>query len=106
MFFIYRCLTFILTPFFILLIYCRLIIKKEDSLRFKEKIYPSYFNSDRDNKKKLIWFHAASIGEVLSVLPIIEEINNINKDVEFLITTVTLSAANLLKKKINQIQQY
>jgi len=102
MFFIYRCLTFILTPFFILLIYCRLIIKKEDGLRFKEKIYPSCFNSDRDNEKKLIWFHAASIGEVLSVLPIIEEINNINKDVEFLITTVTLSAANLLKKKLTK----
>ena len=102
MFLIYRCLTFILTPFFILLIYCRLIIKKEDGLRFKEKIYPSCFNSDRDNEKKLIWFHAASIGEVLSVLPVIEEINNINKDVEFLITTVTLSAANLLKKKLTK----
>ena len=100
MFFIYRCLTFILTPLFVLLTYCRLILKKEDKLRYKEKIYASSFNTERNNKKKLIWFHAASIGEVLSILPLIEELNSINKNLEFLITTITLSSANLLKKKL------
>jgi len=102
MFVIYKCLTFILTPFFILLTFCRLILKKEDKLRFKEKIYSSSFNPERDDKKKLIWFHAASIGEVLSILPLIEKINNSNKELEFLITTVTLSSANLLKKTLTR----
>ena len=51
MFVIYKCLTFILTPFFILLTFCRLILKKEDKLRFKEKIYSSSFNPERDDKK-------------------------------------------------------
>ena len=103
MFFIYRCLTFILTPCFIFLIYFRLILKKENKLRFKEKIFSSSFNAVRNNKKKLIWFHAASIGEVLSILPLIEEIIRLNKDINFLITTVTLSSANLLEKKISKI---
>ena len=102
MFFTYRCLTYILNPLFIFITYCRLILKKEDKLRFKEKIFASSFNHTIDNEKKLIWFHAASIGEVLSILPLIKEINNTNKNIRFLITSVTLSSANLLKTKINQ----
>jgi len=102
MFVIYRYLTFILTPFFILLTYCRLILKKEDKLRFKEKIFASSFNPINSDQKKLIWFHAASIGEVLSIMPLIKEINNSNKNINFLITSVTLSSANLLEKKLNQ----
>ena len=99
---VYRCLTFILSPFLIFLTYCRLILKKEDKLRFKEKIFSSSFNPTIDSDKKLIWFHAASIGEVLSILPLINEINNSNKYLNFLITSVTLSSANLLEKKLKQ----
>ena len=99
---VYRCLTFILSPFLIFLTYCRLILKKEDKLRFKEKIFSSSFNPTIDSDKKLIWFHAASIGEVLSILPLINELNNSNKYLNFLITSVTLSSANLLEKKLKQ----
>ena len=77
-------------------------MKKEDQVRYKEKIFPSSFRSNRNNEKKLIWFHAASIGETLSILPVIIEMNKIQKNIDFLITTVTLSAANLLKKKLDQ----
>ena len=31
----------------------------------------------KEKKLKLIWFHAASIGEFKSILPIIEELNKI-----------------------------
>tara|TARA_B100000780_G_C21108787_1_gene447913 strand:- start:835 stop:2124 length:1290 start_codon:yes stop_codon:yes gene_type:complete len=98
---VYRILIFFLYPFLIILIYLRSILGKEDKMRFKEKIFSSAFDSKKDNKKKLIWFHAASIGEALSVLPLIEKINKHNKNINFLITTVTLSSADLLKKKIN-----
>jgi len=80
MLFVYRCLTFILFPLLVFLIYCRLIFNKEDKLRFKEKIFSSAFKPNKNNEKKLFWFHAASIGELLSILPLIEEINNSNKN--------------------------
>ena len=98
---IYRCLTFFLFPLFVLLVYVRLFLNKEDKLRFKEKIYTSSFKVNRNIEKKLVWFHAASIGEFLSVLPLIKEINNYNKNIEFLITSVTLSSAKLVEQKLN-----
>ena len=82
---IYRFLTFILYPLFIILIFLRSIYKKESRTRYKEKIFSSSFNSNRNIKKKLIWFHAASIGETLSIIPLVDEINNLNKNIEFLI---------------------
>ena len=97
---IYRILIFFLFPLFVILIYLRSILKKEDRTRYKEKIFSSSFNVIRNNTKKLIWFHAASIGETLSILPLIEEINKRDKGVDFLVTTVTLSSANILKTRL------
>jgi len=102
MLFVYRCLTFILFPLLVFLIYCRLIFNKEDKLRFKEKIFSSAFKPNKNNEKKLFWFHAASIGELLSILPLIEEINNSNKNIDFLITSVTLSSSKLIEEKLSQ----
>ena len=48
----------------------------------------------------MIWLHASSIGELLSIIPLIDELNKFNKDLEFLVTTVTLSSANLIEKKL------
>ena len=99
---LYRCLTIFLFPLALFLIFCRSIFNKEDKLRYKEKIFSSAFKSNRNSKKKLFWFHAASVGEFLSILPLIEEINNSSKNIDFLITTVTLSSSKLLEKKLNQ----
>jgi len=100
MLFIYRFLTFFLFPLFALLIFLRKIIKKEDSNRFKEKIFSSFFSSNRNYNKKLYWFHAASIGEVLSIMPLIDALNEKNTNLDFLITTVTLSSSNLINEKL------
>jgi 3-deoxy-D-manno-octulosonic-acid transferase len=99
---VYRYLTLLLYPVFILLIYFRSISNKEHHLRFKEKIFSTSFRTNRNNKKKLFWFHVASIGELLSIFPLIEEINSSNRNIDFLITTTTLSSANLLKRKLNE----
>jgi len=99
---VYRYLTYFFFPLLILLIYFRSIIKKEDKTRFKEKIFSSHFDIKKDNKKKLIWFHAASIGECLSIIPLIDEISNRHRNINFLITTVTLSSSKLLEIKLNQ----
>ena len=89
----------ILFPFFILIIYLRKIIGKEDPLRFKEKFNLDYLDKIDQYKKKIIWFHAASIGEVLSIFPILTKLNSEREDLQFLITTVTKSSADLIERK-------
>ena len=99
MIYFYRFLTYFFYPVFVLIIYLRKFFRKEDKIRFKEKIFKNSITGRRDLKKKLIWFHAASIGEVQSIFPVMEAMTNKKKNLEFLITTVTLSSGNLVKKK-------
>ena len=70
MLFIYRILinTILLVSPIILIL--RLIKKKEDPKRFKEKLG---FFSKKKKSGKLIWFHGASVGEIQSVIPLIEK---------------------------------
>ena len=102
MIFIYRFLTILFYPIFIILIYLRKLLNKEDNNRYKEKIFPSYFFPEKNDKKQLIWFHAASIGEVQSIFPLIQKLNDDKKNIEFLITNTTLSAGNIVKKKLSK----
>tara|TARA_Y100001970_G_scaffold286034_2_gene407213 strand:+ start:37 stop:1311 length:1275 start_codon:yes stop_codon:yes gene_type:complete len=104
MLFFYRSLTFLFFPLFIGLIYFRKIINKEHKERYKEKIFSSSFKSNRNVLKKLYWFHAASIGETLSIIPLIKKLNENNQDLDFLITTVTLSSSNLLEKELKNFK--
>ena len=107
MIFAYRVLTVILYPFLFLFIYFRKILKKEDPIRYKEKILISHFNIKKNNDFKLIWFHAASIGEFKSIIPIITNLNLDDKNFKFLITTSTFSSGNLAKvelQKFNNVE--
>ena len=99
---IYRVLTNILYPILILIIYLRKLKKKEDPLRYKEKIFVSFFKVKRKSDKKLIWFHAASVGEFKSILPVLERLNDENDNLEFLITTNTLSSSNLAQEELKK----
>ncbi len=90
MIFIYRILInliLILSPLIILL---RLLKKKEDFIRFKEKL--SFFTKKR-SKGKLVWFHGASVGEIQSIIPLLEKYNKSKKIDQILITSNTLSSA-------------
>ena len=99
----YRILTILIYPLLFILIFFRKVLKKEDSKRYKEKILISHFNIKRKINTKLIWFHAASLGEFKSIMPIIEELNNNNNDnLEFLITTTTVSSSNLANDEIKK----
>ena len=94
----YRVLTTLLYPLFLIIIFLRKILNKEDNYRYKEKIFPSHFNIKRQKNSKLIWFHAASLGELKSIFPIVNELDA-KKNLEFLITTITLSSGNLAKEE-------
>ena len=66
MFFIYQITISLITAISPIIILFRILKKKEHPTRFKEKFC---FFSKKKIKGKLIWFHGASVGEILSVIP-------------------------------------
>ncbi len=104
---LYRIFSTIFYPFIFLYLFYRVLLKKEHSKRYREKLFPSNFNIVKKNNSKLIWFHASSIGEFRSILPIINHLNDYKKKIKFLITTTTLSSGNLAEielKKFSNVQ--
>ena len=102
----YKALSNLLYPIIVVIIFIRKILKKEDPLRYKEKIFYNHFKVERITGSKLIWFHAASVGELKSIVPILYGLNKIDPRLQFLITTVTLSSAQVVKdelKKLNNV---
>jgi len=104
MFFFYRILINLILFLSPIIILIRLLQKKEDPLRFKEKLG---FYSKKKLKGKLIWFHGASVGEILSVIPLIEKLEKNKQIRQILITSNTLSSSKILsrlklKKTIHQ----
>ena len=100
MLFIYRILinlVLILSPIIILF---RLIKKKEHPTRFLEKLGIS---SKKRMNGKVIWFHGSSVGEVLSIMPLIEKLEKNPKIKQIVITSSTLSSSKVLEKyKLNK----
>ena len=104
MFFFYKLLFLILHPFLIIFLKIRVFKKKEDAIRYKEKLgYPSL-----NTKSNLIWFHVASLGEIKSIHSIIKHYQKI-KGLNFLITSVTTSSFNYFNEHLkseNTFHQY
>ena len=95
MFLFYQIIISFLTIISPIIIIFRIIKNKEDSKRFIEKFS---FPTLKRKKGKLIWFHGASVGEILSVIPLIKNYEK-NKSVNsILITSSTLSSSKVLKK--------
>ena len=92
---LYRLLINLIIIFSPIIIIFRLIKKKEHPIRFKEKLC---FFSKKRGVGKLIWFHGSSVGEILSIIPIIENLEKDKSINKILLTTSTLSSSNVLKK--------
>jgi len=95
MLFLYRLLINLIIFFSPIIIIFRLIKKKEHLIRFKEKLC---FFSKKRGSGKLIWFHGSSVGEILSIIPILENLEKDKSINKILLTTSTLSSSNILKK--------
>ena len=82
----------ILSP---IIIFYRILKKKENPKRFLEKF--SFLKKER-KKGKLIWFHCSSVGEFLSIVPLIEKLEK-EKDIKnILLSTSTLSSSKIFNK--------
>ena len=100
MYFFYAILTNLAVIISPLIFIYRILKGKEDPKRFKEKIFVSNFRVAKKKIPNLIWFHAASIGEFKSIIPIINQLIINNPNLKFLITTSTLSSGNLAKSEL------
>ena len=98
MYFWYRFFTYLFYPFAPIYLFFRKIRKKEDPIRYKEKL--SRINITR-GEGFLIWFHVASVGEAMSILPLIDTCIQDKKIDKILITSITLSSGKILKKRFS-----
>ena len=92
-----------LVIFFIILvspiiIIIRVLRNKEDPIRFLEKFTIFFQKNKNKNKNKLIWFHSVSVGELMSIIPIIEKLEKEKKVSQILITSSTLTSSKLFEK--------
>ena len=95
MFLIYRILINLILILSPLILVFRLLKKKEDLTRCKEKFC---LFTKKKNKGNLIWFHGASVGELQSIVPLIEILEKDKKINQILLTSNTLSSSKIIKK--------
>ncbi len=82
----------ILSP---LIIIYRIFKKKENPKRFLEKFS---FNKKKRRQGKLVWFHCSSVGEFLSIVPLVQKFEKVKDIKQILVTTSTLSSSKIFGK--------
>jgi 3-deoxy-D-manno-octulosonic-acid transferase len=102
---LYRCIDVIGAPLISYYLARRKARGKEDLKRFPERFgHAAIHRPDGP----LIWFHAASIGESLTLLPLIQRLKIDYSSMNFLLTTGTVSSATLMAERLPEgvIHQY
>ncbi len=89
---IFGIVLFILSP---LILFFRLINGKEDPKRFLEK----YSLKIKKKSDITLWFHGASVGEIMSILPLIYEFEKDKNIKKILLTSTTVSSASIISRK-------
>ena len=92
---LYNLIISIIIIFSPIIIFYRILKKKENPKRFLEKFS---FQQKKRGQGKLIWFHCSSVGEFLSIVPILEKLEK-EKDIKnILLSTSTLSSSKIFNK--------
>ena len=92
---VYRLATIAATPFASAVLNWRANLGKEDPARLAERMGES--NRPRP-RGRLVWLHGASVGESLSLLPLIDRF--IQRGLEVLVTSGTVSSARVLSARL------
>ena len=96
-FFLYRTLSNLSLIFIPLVIFMR----KRKGKELPERINERYGKNTHERKKgKLIWIHAASIGEYQSIIPVVDKLKKDQSIDQILITTGTVTSAQVINKRI------
>lgn len=102
---VYRIATDLGAPFVELYLFKRRVEGREDPARFPERMGHA---SRIRPPGRLIWCHAASVGEAASILSLIEKIRELQPETNLLVTSGTVTSARMLEKRLpaGAIHQY
>ena len=93
----YRLLTDLGAPFITLYLRRRRAAGREDPERFAER----FGHASRPRPPgRLVWCHAASVGEAVSLLLLIEKLHDVYPDLSVLLTTGTVTAARMMSTRL------
>jgi len=96
----YKLLISLLTPLIVIYTIIR-------AFKFKNKLYLQqrlgFFKTRNDQQEKPVWIHAASVGEVIAVIPIINQILNQYPGISIVITTNTTTGAKIVNNQLGSL---
>ena len=93
----YRLATSAAGPFARFMLRRRLLSGKEDAARIAERHGAASLPRPDG---RLLWIHGASVGESLSVIPLVERLAAQRADLHFLVTTGTITSAKLMAERL------